>query len=292
MVHGEPVPQYGIIFSMHPVLFKIGPVVISSYGTALVAGVLAAIFVARIRARQLQVDPHAVIEIAVVMMTAVLVGSRLWYVATHLQEFHGNWIKVVLPVENGQITMAGLAMNGGVLCALVSVWGYSRVKKIPFAVLGDIVSPCFLLGLGIQRLFGCFMNGCCFGRPTASALGIVFPAECPAGTLFPGIPLWPTQLFASLLGFAGFFLVVYLYRWYCFPGYSLWMVFMYYPLARFFIDQFRYIPQNQVLASAGPVTVTVDHVLLLLLLFISVTGWVNGWIKYKRHTYTQTHHEK
>jgi phosphatidylglycerol:prolipoprotein diacylglycerol transferase len=274
---------------MHPVLFRFGPVIISSYGAALVVSLLAGIVVARIRARQLQVDPHAVVEAAIAMMIAALAGSRLWYVVTHLDKFDGNWIRAILPVENGQITMAGLAMNGGVLLALAAVWGYSRVKKIAFAVLGDIIAPSFLLGAGIQRLFGCFMNGCCFGRPTAGALGMVFPADCPAGALYPGIPLWPTQLLASLLGFTGFILVVYLYRWYCFPGYSLWMVFMYYPLARFFVDQFRYVPQNQVLANAGPVTFTVDHILLLPLLTVSITGWMIGWIKYKRHMHK--HHE-
>ena len=122
------------------------------------------------------------------------------------------------------------------------------------------------------------------GRPTDCMLGIVFPANCQAGTIFPGSPLWPTQLFASLHGFAGFFLILYLYKWYCFPGYTLWQVFIYYPLARFFVDQFRYFPQNQVLATIGPVTIIVGHLLLLLLLIISSTGWIYGWMSYKRKT--------
>jgi len=85
--------------------------------------------------------------------------------------------------------------------AIFSSLVYVLVKKSSFTVLGDAIAPSFLLGVGIQRLGGCFLNGCCFGRPTDSFLGVVFPMRSVAGSIFPGQPLWPAQLFASVFGF-------------------------------------------------------------------------------------------
>jgi phosphatidylglycerol:prolipoprotein diacylglycerol transferase len=54
--------------------------------------------------------------------------------------------------------------------------------------LGDAVAPALALGLAIGRI-GCFLNACCYGRPTHSHVGVVFPA------LHDGIPRHPTQLY-------------------------------------------------------------------------------------------------
>jgi phosphatidylglycerol---prolipoprotein diacylglyceryl transferase len=54
-----------------------------------------------------------------------------------------------------------------------------------------------LLGLAIQRA-GCFLAGCCFGRPTGLPWGVHFPAASPAGRAFPGEAVHPTQLYYLL----------------------------------------------------------------------------------------------
>ena len=264
---------------MFPTLFRIGPFVVGSYGAAMVIAVIAGILVCRPRARRFHVDQHAVIEMAIVIMAAAIIGSRAWYIALHLHEFSGNWLNAVNPFQSDRFGMAGLAMNGGVLLVFIALMLYARLKKISFFLLGDIIAPGFLLGAGIQRIAGCFLNGCCFGVPTNSAIGVTFPAGSVAAAYFPGIALWPTQIFASILGFAGFILVLRLERWYRFHGYTLGLVFIYYPLSRFFVDQFRYYPPGQILYTIGPFKITCDHILLSLIVLIITVMWLKAWFR-------------
>ena len=53
--------------------------------------------------------------------------------------------------------------------------------------------PEIALAQGFGRI-GCFLAGCCYGRQTDAACGVVFPA----GSLAPsGVKLIPTQLISS-----------------------------------------------------------------------------------------------
>ena len=42
----------------------------------------------------------------------------------------------------------------------------------------DILAISLLLALSLGRV-GCFLNGCCFGKPTESAVGVIFPYASP-----------------------------------------------------------------------------------------------------------------
>ena len=261
---------------MYPVLFKIGSFELRSWGVAFAISVLVGIGVAVKRAPRFGVKPNTVMDLAVVTIIAAIVGSRLWYVVYHIDEFKGHWFDIVNPFQDGHIGIAGLSMIGGVVLAILASLVYAWMKKLSFVALGDAIAPSFLLGAGIQRLGGCFLNGCCFGRPTDSFLGVVFPPEGVAGSYFPGVPLWPTQLFASALGFAGFALVLWLARRHSFPGYTLWQVFAYYSIDRFIVDQFRYYEPSQILGTIGPLTINVNHVVLAGVFVLCAVLWLRG----------------
>ena len=53
---------------------------------------------------------------------------------------------------------------------------------------------------------GCFLAGCCYGIPTDSFLGVVFP-HGHAHDAFPDTAIYPTQLFESLFLFGLFFVL-------------------------------------------------------------------------------------
>ena len=270
---------------MHPVLFKIGSFELHSWGVAFVISVLMGIKIAIKRAPRFGVKPNTIMDLAVVIMIAAILGSRIWYILYHINEFKGHWFDIVNPFQNGHIGFAGFSMVGGVVLVILASLVYAWMKNLSFVALGDAIAPSFLLGAGIQRLGGCFLNGCCFGRPTDSFLGVVFPPEGLAGSYFPGVPLWPTQLFASALGFAGFALVLWLGRRHSFPGYTLWQVFAYYSIDRFIVDQFRYYESPQILGKVGPLTINVNHVLLGGLFVLCVVFWLRGWLRQRRTQY-------
>jgi len=264
---------------MYPVIFKIGFFELHSWGVAFVVTLLTGIAVAVRRCSRFNIDRSIIFDFSVVVMISALIGSRLWYVVFHINEFKENWFDVINPFQDGYFGIAGLSMVGGIVLALLVSFVYVLIKKVDFIVLGDSIAPSFLLGAGIQRLGGCFLNGCCFGRPTDSWMGIVFPPEGVAGSYFPGVPLWPTQLFASVLGFIGFFLIIWLERWRKFPGYTFYLVFIYYSIDRFIVDQFRYYESQQILGTIGVLTINVNHILLLVVMVWCLFFWFRGWRK-------------
>lgn len=263
---------------MLPVLFRIGNFELRSYGLALAISVVLGVWISMKRAPRFGIKKENILDFAVIIMIAAILGSRLWYVAYHVEEFKGNWFNTINPFQNGTVGIAGLSMVGGVVLAIVAALGYAKIKKLNFIKLGDTIAPVFLLGAGIVRVAGCFLNGCCFGRPTDSPIGVVFPPEGVAGSYFPGVPLLPAQLFASALGFIGFALVLWLERKPKFSGFTFWLVFFYYAIDRFIVDQFRYYEAPQVLATLGPVTINTNHLLLLGLFIVSGFFLIRGWI--------------
>ena len=80
-------------------------------------------------------------------------------------------------------------LGAGVLCNLI----YVKIKKLSFLEYFDLVMPEIALAQGFGRI-GCFLAGCCYGRQTDAAWGVVFPADSLAPS---GVKLIPTQLISS-----------------------------------------------------------------------------------------------
>lgn len=76
-----------------------------------------------------------------------------------------------------------------------------EMKKIANTVITGVV-----LAHAIGRI-GCFCAGCCFGIPTESMIGVIFPYGH-AHDLYPGEAVYPTQLFEAAFLFVLFFILV------------------------------------------------------------------------------------
>ena len=257
---------------MYPVLFTIGNFELSSWGVAFVISVIVGLEVSLKRASRFGVKPNTVLDMSIFITIAAIVGSRFWYVVGHINKSNGYWFDIIHLFRGGD-----LSMIGGIVLSIPVALVYVRMKKQSFVAL-DVIAPTFLLGAGIQRLGGCFLSGCCFGRPTNSFLGVVF-SKGAASSRFPGIPLWPTQIFASILGFTGFALALWIGRKHCFPGYTLWQVFAYYSVERFLVDQFRYYEPSQVLGQFGSFIININHPVLAGLFVLSSVLWLRGWLR-------------
>ncbi len=153
---------------MCPVLFKIGAFELQSYDLALAISVALGIWIAMKRAPRFGIKKDTILDFAMVITVASIVGSRLWYVVYHIDEFRGHWLNTINPFQNGTIGIAGLYMIGGVVLAIVLALIYAKIKKLNFLNLSDTFAPVFLLGEGIVRLGGCF------GRPTDNFLAWCF----------------------------------------------------------------------------------------------------------------------
>jgi len=197
---------------------------------------LCGIAVVEHRAKKFGVDPKKITDLALWVLLAVVVGSRLFYVAFHWQEFNHDLIGIIAFWRGG---LAGLMFYGGFLGGIIAGFLFVYFNKLPVRKLMDAVAPAIVLGEGFTRI-GCFLNGCCFGRPTGCALGIEFPLHSPAGATFPHQGIHPTQLYSSLAGLLLFLLALWLERRHLKDGVLFSILLILYSLFRFGIDFVRY----------------------------------------------------
>lgn len=258
---------------MHPLLFEIGPFPIRSYGFALALSFFLAIVLSLKRANRFQIPPQLIVDLALVVLVTALLGSRLFYVVYHIEEFQGHWGDIFNPLQgDGKLGMGGLSMMGGVILSVLGGMVLLSWRRVKLWLVADLVSPTFPLGVGITRI-GCFLNGCCFGKPTDSPLGVVFPPESFAGYVFPHQHLWPAQLFASAMGFLIFVLLLFFERKKKFEGQIFLLMVVFYSLGRFVIDFFRYYEESMVFVRIQGVSFSTNQALIVPILIICLVLW-------------------
>jgi len=108
-------------------------------------------------------------------------------------------------ISSKRLNFGGFTWLGGVLIGFpVSILLFNRFSKADYngLTIFNYVLPGVILAHGIGRI-GCLLAGCCFGGPTDSIFGIIYPKGSEAYYCFPNddrsasIPLWPTQLFET-----------------------------------------------------------------------------------------------
>lgn len=256
---------------MHPELFRIGPFVAKSYGALLALSFILGVIWSIRRAKKGGLDPKYILDLAIVIFLSSIVGARFFYVIFHLEEFKGHWLDIVSPIQStGDLGIGGLTMLGGVVLAILSGILYLKLKRQNVWQVADIMAPAFPLGIFLTRI-GCFLNGCCFGKPVPDQFGgVIFPGDCPAGYTYPGIPIHPTQLFSSFKGLAVLILILWLERYKKFHGYTFWLMLGLFGLGRFIIDFYRYYEPSMVLARIGGIEFSVNQGVSLLIILISI----------------------
>ncbi len=220
---------------MFPVLFGF----IKSYGLLLAISFILGLWLSVRRGKRYNLPADTITDLVFGVLVSSIVGVRLFFVLTHLGEFH-PWYRAFF------IWDGGLTLYGGIVLSILTVWWMTRQRGIPFLVVADIFSPGVILGIGITRL-GCFLAGCCYGQPTDCACGIVFPAGAPATRFYGAIPVHPSQLYGSGGAWLIFGLLLLVEKWSHFRGATFGRFLALYGLSRFIVDFSRYYEPTQVM---------------------------------------------
>ncbi len=184
---------------MHPVLFQWGSLKVYSYGFFVALGILAAVLVFSRNLRDKGHPRGTALDLAVVSSLAGLLGARLAYVLLYNPGFYWQHPWRVFLISEG-----GLAFYGGLVFGLAAALFYLWKQKLPVLEVLDEGAPALALGYAAARL-GCFLNGCCYGKPTTLPWGVVFPAV-------DWLPRHPTQLYSLMSGLLIFFVLQFLLR--------------------------------------------------------------------------------
>lgn len=171
---------------------SIGPITFHMYGIMVAIGFASAYLISDYRAKKRGLSSDIIFGILWCAMAGGLIGSRLLYYIVSIKDIIDD-VSVIWDFTHGFVVYGGVI--GGVLAGYI----YCRVKKVKFYDYFDLVMPEVALAQGFGRI-GCFFAGCCYGRETDSAIGIVFKNSSYAPN---GVKLIPTQLISS----AGDFLI-------------------------------------------------------------------------------------
>ncbi len=104
------------------------------------------------------------LDIILVLVTSGIIGAKLLYIISNKPPFPHNWVQLKYYL------LSGFVFYGGVIGAAIGLYIYSKVKKMDFLTLTDIVVP----GLPFGHIFGrigCFFNGCCYGKACSCEWG-------------------------------------------------------------------------------------------------------------------------
>lgn len=234
---------------MHPEILHWGIVHIRSYGLMLAVAFLFGTWISLREARRRGLDEDRVVTVILVAIVAGVFGARMLYVLEHVEEFRREW-GTVLALWQG-----GLTLYGGIVAGTVGGLLAARRLGLPMWRVADTLTPALAIGTMFGRI-GCFLNGCCYGRPTNLPWGIQFPPDSFAGLEFGNSKIHPSQLYFAALGLGLFALVLALRGRLRVPGHLFWLFVALFALARIPLDLTRAYEPSAQLARVGPFAFT------------------------------------
>jgi len=248
---------------MHPILFKIGPFSIYSYGLMLALGFGLVAYLMHARAHEFGLDKDKMVDMTIFVLIGGLIGGRALYVALHTAYY------LARPLEVFDFSKGGLVWYGGFFFALLVFFLFVKFNAMRFWVVADFMAPYVALAQSLGRI-GCFLNGCCYGSQTSGSypLAVVFPDSV--------VYRYPTQLF-SALGLLMIFIVLRLWQdRRHFDGEIFLLYCVLYSSKRFFIEFLR-ADNPRVIFN-----LTISQVLSILVMVVSVAILSNKVYKWKR----------
>jgi phosphatidylglycerol:prolipoprotein diacylglycerol transferase len=243
---------------MHPILVEIGRFSLPTYGFLVATGVLLGLLLCVRNAQRLGINPDDTWNLGIVVVLAGILGAKILLIVDDWSHYRSN-LGEIFSVDT---LRSGGVFSGGLVAALLAgAWFMARHKMPPLRTC-DAFAPGLALGHAIGRL-GCFAAGCCYGKPTQHAWGVVF--HNPVGQAPLGVPLEPTQLIESAVELINFFVL----SWFITRKHADGQVFgtylILYGVARFFIEFLRDDPgRGQVFGNAMSGTQLIAIILVIV----------------------------
>lgn len=219
---------------LDPVAIQIGSISVKWYGVIIASAVVIALLLALSEANKRKMDKEIIVDLLIWAIPISIISARIYYVIFEW-DFYKNNLGEIVKIWHGGIAIYG-ALIGAVLTAII----FSRIKKISFWQLADVVAPSLIIAQAIGR-WGNFMNQEAHGAETTRSFLESFhlPDFIINQMYIDGAYYQPTFLYESLWNVLGFIVLLIIRRTKIrrgelFLGYVIW-----YSFGRFFIEGMR-----------------------------------------------------
>lgn len=212
------------------------------YGIIITLGIIMAVLYVNYRSKNEGIKTDDVLDIALWTVVCGVLGARLYYVVTSLDNFvpkpfdFMKFIKNVFSFRDG-----GLAIYGGIICGCAAIIIACLVKKINPLKLTDMAAPGVMIGQLMGR-WGNFFNaeahGCIVneGHPLYFLRMGLLPNENSKVEMYY---YHPTFLYESVWNLVGFLIINSFYKKKKFNGQISCMYLAWYGFGRMFIESLR-----------------------------------------------------
>lgn len=149
-----------LLGQIDPVAFEIFGWQVHWYGLLIGIGMILAYLLVMHESKRKQVDTEKMADVLFWTIIFGFVGARLYYVIFRLDYYLAN------PGQIIQIWQGGIAIYGGIIAGVITIWYLSRRYQLRFFTILDIAAPAVLTAQIIGR-WGNFINQEAYGYPTS-----------------------------------------------------------------------------------------------------------------------------
>lgn len=220
------------------VFLQIGSLPIYWYGVIIATGAFLALLIGMREADRVGMKKDLVIDLVVYAIPISIICARIYYVIFEWERYAGGPWWDIFAIREG-----GIAIHGALIGAMLTAIVFTRVKKISFWKLADVLAPSLILGQAIGR-WGNFMNQEAHGGPIMDQ-GVIdmhynlLPDFIMDQMCIQGIYYFPTFLYESLWNVLVLILLLWLRRRNPIRGVVFLTYIATYSVGRFFIEGMR-----------------------------------------------------
>jgi phosphatidylglycerol:prolipoprotein diacylglycerol transferase len=237
---------------MVPIIVRLGPVTIYSYGLMMALGFIAADLLLNHECRRRRFPPEMATTLIVWGAIGGLAGARLYDVFDNWSAYMSHPVAIVF-------SGAGFVWYGGLIGGIISSWLVARHYRLSFLTVADLCAAPLALGMAFGRM-GCQLSGDGdWGLPSKLLWAMAYPRAIVGwgpetvlkldrrGNLvsgfFPGVRVHPTPIYEALLYVAIFCFLWSIRRRAAVEGELLYLYLILAGVARFLVEFVRINPR-------------------------------------------------